>query len=172
MAIHLMDDEKIIWKSFQGKNYRLTILIRDILLSTLAIFLIHYSFTEIGMFKGNGTNWKITGVLSLLAILVIGVNQLKLLMQIYVITNERIIIKRGWLNRKLTSIKLVNILDTKAEQSFGERLIKTGTVYLFTANDSHNNDDSFIQNVPKIENIDNPFERHSKISQLLKKKQR
>src|SRR5699024_554637 len=171
MAVHSMDDEKIIWKSYQGKRYRLTIFIRDLLFAVLAIGLLHYAIGEIGILKEGNTLWKMTGILSLLAIIIIGINQLKLLMMVYVITNERVIIKRGWLNRKLISIRLENIIDTKAEQSFSERLIRTGTVYLFTANDSQNSDDTFIQNAPKISNIDNPFERHSEISQLLKAKQ-
>lgn len=168
MAIHLMDNESIVWRSHQGKNYRRFFLIRDLLLTIIVSVLIFYSLNTIITLSNKKMVWIITGLVFVIGIIVMGIKQFTLLMSLYIITTERVIIKRGWLNRRLTSIKLENIIDTKAEQSFAERLIKTGTIYLFTANDSHNSDEKFIQNVPEISNIDYPFKRHAKIVKLLK----
>lgn len=163
-----MKDEEIIWESYQGKRYRMFHLIKDSILLLLLTFSLYY-FAE----KLTTTPiWKYILILFLLGICYIGIKQIKMILIKYVITNERVIIKRGWLNVKLTSISLVNVLDMKAEQSVWEKIINTGTVYLFTANDSQNNDDNFIQNVPKIANIDDPFSRHSKIAELLKESKR
>lgn len=163
-----MKDEEIIWESYQGKRYRMFHLVKDSVLLLLLTFSLYY-------FAGKITTtpiWKYILMLFLLGISYIGIKQIKMILIKYVITNERVIIKRGWLNVKLTSISLVNVLDMKAEQSVWEKIINTGTVYLFTANDSQNNDDNFIQNVPKIANIDDPFSRHSKIAELLKESKR
>src|SRR5690625_7757427 len=100
---------------------------------------------------------KILVFVCLLVLIVIAAIQIQLILVIYIVINERVIIRRGLLNVRLTSINLVNILDTKVEQRFYERLINTGTVYLFTANDSQNTDENFIQNVPVIANIYTQF---------------
>lgn len=163
-----MKDEKIIWESYQGKTYRMFHLIKTSLLflSILVLFIYIKSLLEINFM------WKPFLALLIIGAIYIFVEQFKLKLVKYVITNERVIIKRGWLNIKLTSINLVNILDTKAEQTFKERLIRTGTIYLFTANDSQNSEDNFIQNVPRIANVDNPFERHSEIAEIIKESKR
>lgn len=163
-----MKDEEIIWESYQGKRYRMFHLIKDSVLLLLLTFSLYYFAEKIT----TTPIWKYILILFLLGICYIGIKQIKMILIKYVITNERVIIKRGWLNVKLTSISLVNVLDMKAEQSVWEKIINTGTVYLFTANDSQNNDDNFIQNVPKIANIDDPFSRHSKIAELLKESKR
>src|SRR5690625_4448216 len=137
---------------------------------------------------------KILVFVCLLVLIFIAAKQIQLILVRYIVTNERVIIRRGLLNVRLTSINLVNILDTKVEQRFYERLINTGTVYLFTANDSQNTDENFIQNVPEIANIyepfneikntdknfiqnvqeianiDEPFKRHTMIAEIIKKK--
>jgi|SRR5699024_3484535 len=160
----MMKDEEVIWESFQGKNYRIFNLVKDTLIVIIFSIAIYYlsdlAFEE---YKG-----KIMTVAILIGIAYIAIQQAKLMLVKYVITNDRVIIKRGWLNVKLTSITLTNVLDTKAEQNIKERLIRTGTVYLFTANDSQNSDDSFIQNVPKIANVDDPFGRHAMIAEIIK----
>jgi len=159
-----MKDEEIIWESFQGKNYRVYHFIKDTFLTaiiTIAIFfLLNKALPEYAT--------EVTLAVLIIGVIYIIIEQIKLMLVKYVITSERVIIKRGWLNVKLTSISLINILDTKAEQSFAERMIKTGTVYLFTANDSQNNDKNFIQNVPEIANIDHPFDRHAMIAEIIK----
>jgi len=164
MAINYMKGEEVVWESYQGKNYRLFHLIKDLLMVLIITGLIYYMLNMVIP----DSSLKITLVLLLIGVGYIIFEQVQLTLVRYVITNERVIIKRGWFNVKLTSISLINILDTKVEQKFTERLIKTGTVYLFTANDSQNSDDNFIQNVPKIANVDNPFERHTMIAEIIK----
>lgn len=168
MSVHLMKDEEVIWESFQGKNYRIFHLLKDTLFLIMVLLVLRF-FADKVITVPTG---KYILFLFLIGIIYITIKQIQMLLIKYVITNDRVIIRRGWLNVKLTSISLVNILDTKVEQSFWERLIKTGTVYLFTANDSQNNDDNFIQNVPKIANIDDPFKRHSKIAEIIKESKR
>lgn len=159
-----MKDEEVVWESYQGKSYRMFHLIKDSFVLIFGIIAIYFLVGKVSTASIN----KYMLILFLIGACYIAVQQIKMVLIKYVITNERIIIKRGWLNVKLTSISLVNILDTKAEQTVWEKIIKTGTVYLFTANDSQNDDSNFIQNVPKIANIDDPFTRHSKIAELLK----
>lgn len=172
MAIKLMNNEEIIWKSHEGKNYRKFILFRDSLVWLLIICLIFYVLNNV-LSDYISLSFKFKFIFMVISLIValtfIFINQFLLLMNLYVITNERVIIKSGLLNRRVTSIRLENIIDTKAEQNFIGRLIKSGTIYLFTANDSQNSDDEFIMNVPKFANIDDPFTRHSKIVELLKK---
>lgn len=169
MAIHLMENESIVWKSHQGKNYRRFFLIRDILLGLILSGLTFYVLQTFMNSSGNINPWMISIIVFLIFLIFAGIHQFLLMIDLYVITTDRVIIKRGLLNRKITSIKIENIIDTKIEQSFLKRLIKTGTIYLFTANDSHNNDEEFIQNVPEISNIDHPFKEHAKIVELFKK---
>jgi len=164
--LNLFKNEEIIWESYQAKKYRLFFFIRDLLILLLSLFVVWKATSS---FSASST-LKILGLVGLLGLIFIAAKQIQLILVRYIVTNERVIIRRGLLNVRLTSINLVNILDTKVEQRFYERLINTGTVYLFTANDSQNTDENFIQNVPEIANIDEPFKRHTMIAEIIKKK--
>jgi len=168
VAIRLMQDEEILWESYQGVSYRRLHLIKDSLLTLMIVGAIYFMVNAIGSLPAI----KISLLALVIGVAYVAIEQFKLRLVKYVITNERVIIRKGWLNVKLTSINLINILDTKAEQTVLEKLIRTGTVYLFTANDSQNSDDNFLQNVPKIANIDDPFGLHSKISEIIKESKR
>lgn len=170
MAIQLMKNEEILWQSHEGQNYRKYILVRDSILALLIMIVTFFVLSTFVSFISGKLTFFFIGIVFIISIITIAVNQFMLFTNLYVITNERVIIKRGWLNRRITSIRLENIIDTKAEQNFRGRLIKSGTIYLFTANDSQNSDDEFIKNVPEISNVDDPFKRHSKIVELLKKR--
>lgn len=169
MAIHLLKDEKIKWKSYPGKKYRTFLFATQFGVALVAFILLLYLNKEIGLSDIIGE--KTIGFLSI-AILVVGglyagYNQFMLLFIQYFITTDRIIIKKGFLNRKLTSIKHENIHDIKVEQTFAERLIATGHVYIFTANDSGITEDSHLTNVPSFQNIDDPFQIHQILEQAV-----
>src|SRR5699024_2734305 len=106
--LNLFETEDVIWESYQGKGYRFFYLARDVFI--LLILLIATWFATKSL--TNSTTFKIMGGFLFLGSIYITVKQIQLILVKYLITNERVIIKRGWLNVRLTSINLVNILDT------------------------------------------------------------
>lgn len=170
MSLQLMKDEKILWKSYPGKKYRTFLFITQFGLALLISIFFGVVAKELGM--GAVFTSKVTTIISIGIVLVgliyAGYNQLMFLFIQYFITTDRIIIKRGWLNRKLSSTKHENIHDTKVEQSFTERLISTGHVYIFTANDTNVSlDSSFLNTVPCFKSIDDPFMVHQLLEQAV-----
>lgn len=159
MAIHLKRNENIVWKSHPGKNYRTLILFRDLLLGIFSSVFIYLGLKEFGM-ESKSALLGISGFIFGLWLLLGVVNQISMILITYVVTNERIIIKRGWLNRKLIDIPLDHIVTTEVRQSFQERVISSGTIYIKTANDVGTDGD-------KINNIDNPFRLNTLISEVI-----
>lgn len=160
-----MRNEKIVWKSYPGKNYRMFILGRDLALGIFSSLIIYFLLEFFGIKNQKAliiSSGVIFGLWSILA----GANQISLILVQYIVTTERIIIKKGWLNRNLISIRHENIVDTEVKQSMKERIINTGTIYLYTAND---NQASELNKTPMIENVDFPFKRHTKIMEVLDK---
>src|SRR5699024_12425469 len=97
MAIKYMKDEEVVWESYQGKNYRLFYLIKDLLMVLILTVLIYYLLDTVIP----NSSLKITLVFLLIGLGYIIIEQVKLRLVRYVITNERVIIKRGWFNVKL-----------------------------------------------------------------------
>lgn len=159
MAIHLKRGEYTIWKSYPGKNYRLLILFRDLILGVLSSLIFYFGLKEYEIVSAIVTTW-ISVVILLLWVLLALVNQISLMLIKYLVTNERIIIKRGWLNRNLIDIPNGHVVTTEVKQSLQERLINSGTIYIKTANDVNTTGD-------KIANIDNPFFINTIISEVV-----
>lgn len=155
----LMRGERVLWSSFPGFRYRLFVFIRDIALGVLLGFTAYFFFSYFNLDFGK-YNVLVPLVLSFVGVLLGVYNQIILMLTRYTITNKRVIIKQGLLNRRLVDVKIENILDTKVEQKVNQLMLGCGNIYLFTANDSHDHD-SFLQKTPRIENIDNPFQVHN-----------
>lgn len=165
MAVSLMKNEKIVWKSYPGKNYRLFVLGRDLALGIFSALVVYFLLEFLGV-KNQKALFIPSVVIFVLWGILAAANQIALILVQYILTTERIIIKKGWLNRTLISIRHENIVDTEVKQSVKERVINTGTIYLYTANDSQTSE---LNKTPMIENIDFPFERHTKIMEVLDK---
>lgn len=164
MAIQLLKNEKILWKSFPGKKYRMFIFSSQFGISLIIALLLSKGAKELKLDSVLGDS-----VVSILTFGIIGLgllfalyNQFMLMLTQYFITTDRIIVKTGWLNRDLKSVKHENIQDIQVEQKFSERLISTGSVYISTANDVSTtiHDKNRLNNVPCFENIDDPFHVH------------
>lgn len=160
----LTENEEILWQSRIGTHYRSAVLIGQSLLSIAILVGLYILLTKLD-YVSEGKYLLLP--LLLIAIIYISFKQLMLYANLYVITNERIIIKRGIIRRKLTSIRLENILDTRTTQSILGRIIRYGSVYFYTANQSHESND-FKESIPEFELINNPFKEQSKISHIHK----
>jgi uncharacterized membrane protein YdbT with pleckstrin-like domain len=149
-----------------------------ILASDLAVvFIISMLFNKgisglIPGFKGDFLNY-VTFFIAGCGILFAAFRQINFLLVRYILTNERIVIQTGFLSRNLTSVKLEHINNTDVRQSFSERLIKTGSIYFFTPNDDASADSTTnaLYKLPAFRNIDDPFEIHAKVEQLLEYQQ-
>jgi len=160
----LTENEDILWKSRIGTHYRIAVLIGQSILVIAVLTLIYIGLSKM--------DWLSLGkylllIIFLISAIFIGAKQLALFANLYLITNERIIIKRGIIKRKLTSIRLENILDTRTTQSIMGRIIRYGSVYFYTANQSHDSND-FKESIPEFEFINNPFKEQSTISKIHK----
>lgn len=166
MRTHLMPGEKELWFSYPGKRYRLFIFLRDFAISILlgfgTYFFIDYFNIELGKFK-----LYIPIAISLLMIILGIYNQILLMLVRYRITNKRVIIKKGLINRRLMDIKLKNILETEVKQNVNQLMMGCGTIFIYTANDVYENYGNGEQTTPRIENIDNPFEIHNLLKNAL-----
>lgn len=174
LAIPLIKDEHIIWKSYPGFNYRMFILVRDLVLAIAMMMVIKELIpsTIPDVFSDEIIS-KFSYIVLGLGLLVAAAKQISFLFIQYMITSERFIIKRGFISRKVTSIKLEYIHDTKVKQTVSDRLLKIGTLYVFTANDSHGLSDgpSFLHSIPSFQNIDDPFRVHQMLEQILEEKE-
>lgn len=162
MGIHLLRGETIIWKSFPGTRYRLMVLFRDVTISIAAGFVLAEGLKMMNESISTSALWTGGGIAAGLGLLFSLINQLNFLLVRYYITNERVLIKKGFLNVKLTSIKHEHIVDTKVTQRLSDRVINTGTIFLFTANDTaaSQNDQDPLNVTPSFQNIDEPFRIH------------
>jgi uncharacterized membrane protein YdbT with pleckstrin-like domain len=61
----------------------------------------------------------------------------------YVITNERLHIRRGVFSREIQQTRLERVQDMSVKQSFGERLLRIGTVDFDTAGGDKDEDFAF-----------------------------
>lgn len=167
IAIHLMRGEKVIWKSFPGKNYRMFILGRDL---GFGLFVSLFSYMGRDMFYlGLSDKFMLTTsiIIFLLFFCLAIFNQINFLLTQYFLTNQRIIIKKGLLNRNLSSVKLEHIIDTRVEQKLSDRLIRSGTIYIFNSNDRFDDKDHENDKVAAFRNIDNPFLVHRTMEEIL-----
>lgn len=171
MSIHFMSNEELIWKSFPGVRYRSFIFARDFSLFIFFAILFYYGVDEfIPGFLSDKVLLSLTFSIGGIGLIFAGITQIQFLLVRYYLTSERLIIKRGFFNRNLTSIKLEHVHDTKIVQSFSERLIGTGSIYLFTANDSKGADgEDVLHRVPAIKNIDDPFLVHQKVEEMVER---
>lgn len=79
----------------------------------------------------------------------------------FALTNQRILILRGWLSNQLISVDYDKITDIKVEQNFFEKIfLNTGSVIINTAGSPF----------PEIVlvNVENPFEIKRKIEEIKK----
>ena len=54
----------------------------------------------------------------------------------YAVTDEKLIIKTGFFNTKEEEIRLYRIMDVTLHRSFGERLVKLGTIHVISSDKS------------------------------------
>lgn len=167
MSIHLMKDEEIVWSSFPGRNYRLFILARDLGLGILSSVLSTQIPKMMYLEFSTKTLFIMASVIFALFLIFAIVNQITFLLTRYYLTTERVVIKKGILNRRLTSLKYEHIIDTKIKQPFQELVIKTGSIYIFNANDNYSSLEEGPQNISCLKHIDNPYHIHSKLEQLI-----
>jgi len=170
LSIHLMTNERLVWSSFPGVRYRSFIFARDLSAFIFSAIIFYYGLGEsLPGLISDKTLLYISFAIGLIGFFFASVTQIQFLLIRYYLTTERLIIKKGFFNRKLTSIKLEHVHDTKVIQSFSERMIKTGSIYVFTANDSNggNAEEDILHRVPSIKNIDDPFLVHQKLEEML-----
>lgn len=170
MSIHLISNERILWQSFPGVRYRTFVFTRDIMLFVFMSIIFYFGIQD---FLPGVVNDRLLLYLSIglviLGVIFAAVTQIQFLLIRYYLTSDRLIIQKGFFNRKLTSIKLEHVHDTKVHQSFAERLLKTGSIYVFTANDSIGTESGTedLHLVPAIKFIDEPFLIHQQIEETL-----
>ncbi|QST02354.1 PH domain-containing protein (plasmid) [Pontibacillus sp. ALD_SL1] len=170
MAFDLLRGEEVLWKSHPGKKYRNYVFLRDLLLAALFVGIIHYMFKEIETELFSET-WFLYIQLFIggLGLSLAIIRQLGFLFIQYTITTDRVLITRGFLNKKLTSVKHEHIDETKQINSFFERMLSTGNIYIFTANDGNvsENDSNPLNKVPCFRSIDNPRSVHRILHQAM-----
>lgn len=171
IALHLLRGEQIVWKSYPGKNFRLFICIRDLFLGVFCgvITYMGLAMLELGIPTSVLVGLSIAAF-SLLFVFAI-VNQINFLLTQYILTDERIIIRTGVLNRRLVSLKYEHVLDTNVVQSLQDRLIKTGTIYIFNANDRYDHEENPQGKAAAFRNIDQPFRVHNQLEEYLEANQ-
>lgn len=169
MSIQLLKNEKILWKSYPGKKYRTFIFSSQFGIALIIALVLGKVSNEMNLdsvLGKSGVTYLTFGIIGI-GLLFALYNQLMMMFTQYFITTDRVIIKIGWLNRELSSVKHENIQDIKVEQTLSERIISTGSVYIFTANDiaATVNDSNKLNNTPCFQNIDDPFYVHRLIEE-------
>lgn len=169
LGVQLIRGEQVVWKSFPGKNYRMFIFFRDMMLTIIISMLVYKSSESFLNFLPQKVVTYTSVGIGLVGLLYCLITQINFLLVRYFITNERILIQRGLISRHLTSVKFENINDVKVEQSISDRMLKIGTIYFFTANDSGSpmNDSNPLYSIPAFKTIDNPFQIHAIVEEQL-----
>lgn len=169
MPLRLINGEEIIWKSFPGKRYRMFILFRDIFVSLFLVMMLYYTTLEYAPIEIEKTTLLlICSVLFGLGLFIALIHQIQFLLIQYFITNERVVIKRGFFNRRLSSVKLEHVLDIEVRQNFTERIIGVGTLYITNANDRQfDSGTEALTDAAAFKFIDTPWERHRELEQIL-----
>lgn len=173
MGIKLLDGEEVVWKSFPGKRYRTVILFRDLSISFFVALMIQQVLVNLlpDFFK-DGLGFKVAAVFFFIGFCIAMYTQINFLLVRYMMTTERIVISKGFLNRDLTSLKYEHILDTKVKQSFADMIIKTGTVFITNANDrADERDASALDRIASFKNIDDPFFVHKTLEEFIEEQQ-
>ena len=159
MKVYMQKGEKQLYYSLPGKRYRFLVFMRD-LICGVGTAILAYLFLDYFEVADGKFGIIIPSVGLVFWLMLAMYNQIIFRLTRYVITNKRIIIKKGLIHRRMTTIKIKNILDTKVRQTVQQLAMGCGTIYLFTANDSQNIEESFEDRTPSIENIDGPFQVH------------
>ena len=97
MSIHLMKNEKVIWKSFPGKKYRTFLFATQFGISIVLSILLWQVGKELDLYDvlGKGImNFLVFGI-TVGGLIFALYNQINLLLIQYFITTDRIIIKKG-----------------------------------------------------------------------------
>ncbi|GAB6443889.1 hypothetical protein bcgnr5390_16740 [Bacillus luti] len=170
--VPMMDGEQVVWSGRKGVRYRTFVFLRDFSIFAIIGYFVWFILTQ-EIFRsmlGDSTG-KIYLSLILIGCLVIGIRQLSFMFLTYTITTERTIISEGFLSRNVASIKHEHIRDMKVKQTFFQRIIGIGNLYLFTANDVSENskDKNFLNKTPCLDMIDSPFILHAKLEKLCEK---
>ncbi len=79
----------------------------------------------------------------------------------YSMTEERLFIEQGFLNKKEDEVRLYRIMDVSLSRSFGQRLFGVGTIHCCSADKSMKDFD--------ILSIKNPKEVKEQLSELVEK---
>ncbi len=77
----------------------------------------------------------------------------------YIIDDDRLYIKTGFFKTEINEILLYRILDIKSSQNLGQKIVKTGNITLFCADQS----DRTIM----LKNVKNPVGTHRLISDIV-----
>lgn len=169
MSLRLMNKEKLVWTSFAGRNFRRFIFMRDIIITAAVSIITNQGISS--MLPGVPEKYitLFTWIIVSLGVLFAFVSQINFYLVRYYLTTERAVIQYGILSRRITTINLENIHDTKVFQTFFDRTINCGTIYLFTANDSHVADskDDPLNRVPCFRNIDDPMKIYNQLAELI-----
>ena len=169
MSLRLMSKEELVWTSFAGKNYRRFVLMRDLIITAAVSVITNQGITAmIPSIPGNYVT-IFTWVIAVLGVVFSLFNQINFYLVRYHLTTERAVIQYGILSRRITSINLENIQDTKVFQSFFDRTLNSGSIYLFAGNDSNVSDSNEdpLNRVPCFRNIDDPLHVHNQLSELI-----
>ena len=79
----------------------------------------------------------------------------------YSLTEERLFIQRGFLNRKEDEVRLYRIMDLSLSQSLGQRIFGLGTIHCCSADKTLGDFD--------LTNVKNPRDVKEKLSTLVEK---
>lgn len=77
----------------------------------------------------------------------------------YMLSEERLFIEQGFLNKKEDEVRLYRIMDVSLTRSFGQRIFGVGTIHCCSADKSMGDFD--------IQSIKNPREVKEQLSQLI-----
>jgi uncharacterized membrane protein YdbT with pleckstrin-like domain len=109
----------------------------------------HYVIGTIIALVGGAIAWKAksvglgVAVFAVIFVVVVLVGLLRRLSTRYVITNERLHIRRGVFAREIQQTRLERVQDMAVKQSFGERMLRIGTVDFDTAGGDKDEDFAF-----------------------------
>jgi len=133
---HLDSDEKIIYFFRPSRKAYLLQYALSIILFLGALSLLIFSI--IPKTTTISSIWfKILFVLSLIIILIslisVGKVEYNIFSRRYALTTQRLMYSRGLFTESFKSVMYNNITDVSLEQSFWDRLLNTGTLYIETA---------------------------------------
>lgn len=149
--LHLSDGEEVRWT---GRPSRYTIavaLVAGVALAVAGLALAIWVRTWAGATGNPAWLAYLPLLLSVAGLCWTTVTYLDWLRLLYVVTSEEIYVKRGFVSRDVTQVRLDRVQNTAFEQSILQRLLGYGDVRVYTA--GTNTEDVLLESVPNPERV-------------------